>query len=25
VPIIRESMLVASRVFKEYRAETGKV
>jgi 4-carboxymuconolactone decarboxylase len=24
VPIIRESMLVASRVFKEYRAETGK-
>ena len=25
VPIIRESMQVASRVFKEYRAETGKV
>jgi len=24
VPIIRESMMVASRVFKEYRAETGK-
>ena len=24
VPIIRESMLLASRVFKEYRAETGK-
>jgi 4-carboxymuconolactone decarboxylase len=24
VPIIRESMLAASRVFKEYRAETGK-
>src|SRR5215216_6958064 len=24
VPIIRESMLVASRVFKEHRAETGK-
>src|SRR5437773_12287548 len=24
VPIIRESMLVASRVFKEYRQETGK-
>jgi len=24
VPIIRESMLVASRVFKEYRAEIGK-
>ena len=24
VPIIRESILVASRVFKEYRAETGK-
>ena len=24
VPIIRESMLVASRVFKEYRAEAGK-
>jgi 4-carboxymuconolactone decarboxylase len=24
VPVIRESMMVASRVFKEYRAETGK-
>ena len=24
VPIIRESMMVASKVFKEYRAETGK-
>jgi 4-carboxymuconolactone decarboxylase len=24
VPIIRESMMVASRVFKEYRAETGR-
>ncbi len=24
VPIIRESMMAASRVFKEYRAETGK-
>jgi len=24
VPIIRESMLLASRIFKEYRAETGK-